>query len=101
MPAALYSLSSRIYALVALAILAAASLTYFILDRASNEAYDLRMGELRHVTDIARSHLAAYDARVAAGEMTLEEAQTAAAQILIMKAPPALLFPCWQRGAEV
>ncbi|WP_420003958.1 methyl-accepting chemotaxis protein [Arenibacterium sp. LLYu02] len=82
MPALFSSLSARIYALVALAVVASASLTYFLLDRASNEAYDLRMGELRHVTDIARSHLEAYNARVEAGEMTLAEAKTAAAQIL-------------------
>ncbi|MCG7624361.1 methyl-accepting chemotaxis protein [Epibacterium sp. Ofav1-8] len=82
MPAAFYGLSTRIYALVALALITAASLTFFILDRASKEAYSLRMGELRHVTDIGRSHIEAYDARVKAGELTLQEAQAAVAEIL-------------------
>ncbi|WP_082705093.1 methyl-accepting chemotaxis protein, partial [Tritonibacter horizontis] len=82
MPAAFYGISTRIYALVALALITAASLTFFILNSASNGAYALRMGELQHITDIGRSHIEAYEARVQAGEMTLDEAKTAAAQIL-------------------
>jgi len=82
MPAALYGLSTRIYALVALALITAASLTFFVLNQASQTAYELRTGELRHITDIGVSQIAAYDARVQAGEMTLEEAKTAVAQTL-------------------
>jgi len=82
MPAAFYGLSTRIYALVALALVAAASLTFYTLNHASQTAYDLRAGELRHITDIARSHLDAHNARVEAGEMTQAEAQASVAQIL-------------------
>ena len=82
MPAAFYGLSYRIYALVALALIAAASLTFFTLNRASDAAYDLRAEELRHITDVGRSQIEAYNNRVEAGEITLEEAKAAVSQIL-------------------
>ncbi|PRZ45476.1 methyl-accepting chemotaxis protein [Tritonibacter scottomollicae] len=82
MPAAFYGLSNRIYALVALALIAAASLTFFTLNHASEAAYDLRTEELRHITDVGLSHIEAYSNRVEAGEMTLEEAKDAVYQIL-------------------
>ena len=82
MPSAFYGLSYRIYALVALALIAAASLTFFTLNRASDAAYDLRAEELRHITDVGRSQIEAYNNRVEAGEITLEEAKAAVSQIL-------------------
>ncbi|NIZ14047.1 methyl-accepting chemotaxis protein [Phaeobacter sp. HF9A] len=82
MPTALFSLSTRIYALVALAIMSAAGLTFFILNQAEKHAYEQRMTELRNITDIAHSHMIAYEARVEAGELSREDAKAQVAQIL-------------------
>jgi len=82
MPAIFHGLSSRIYALVALAVITAASLTFFVFNHATRAAYEARYGEMKHLTDTAVSQLAAMQARVEAGELTLQEAQARAAVIL-------------------
>ncbi|OUS38933.1 chemotaxis protein [Rhodobacterales bacterium 56_14_T64] len=75
MPAALYRLSTRIYAVIALALFMAAMLTFLLLSRAVDNAYSMREAELHNATDTAISLLAALEARVESGELTREEAQ--------------------------
>ncbi len=82
MPVSLYGISTRIYALVALALVTSACLTFFILNSASKGAYALRTGELQHINDIGINYIKAHEARVEAGEMTLDEAKASVAKIL-------------------
>ncbi len=75
-------LAARIYLIVALALITSAGLTLFLLDRSKSQADGLLVKELKHVTDVAVSQIAGFQARVDAGELTLEEAQTQAHNIL-------------------
>jgi methyl-accepting chemotaxis protein len=74
MPAALYRLSTRIYAVIALALGMVALLTFLLLSRAVDNAYSMRETELHNATDTAISLLAALEARVETGELTREAA---------------------------
>jgi methyl-accepting chemotaxis protein len=75
MPQLLFRLPTRIYALAALAVGLAAVLTFVLLSRSVENAYDMREKELGSVTDAMISILVDLDAQVQAGELTLEEAQ--------------------------
>ena len=75
MPAALYQLSTRIYAVIALALTIVSLLTFFLLSRAVDNAYSMRELELHHQTDTAISLLAVLEEQVKSGELTREEAQ--------------------------
>ncbi|EBA18643.1 methyl-accepting chemotaxis protein [Roseobacter sp. SK209-2-6] len=73
MPNIIYRLSARIYLLAGIAIALAALLTFFILSRAVQNAYDMREQELHQLTDLALSQLSGLEAQVQAG--TLDEAE--------------------------
>ncbi|MEW2912453.1 methyl-accepting chemotaxis protein [Leisingera sp. JC11] len=69
MPAFLYRLPVRIYALAALAILLFAMLTVFLLVRSNNDEYASRERELHQITDLAFSQLDALQSQVEAGQL--------------------------------
>jgi len=75
MPAALYRLSTRIYAVIALALIMIAALTFFLLSRAVDNAYSMREAELHNQTDSAISLLNALETRVTSGELSQDEAR--------------------------
>ncbi|MFC4213634.1 methyl-accepting chemotaxis protein [Pseudophaeobacter arcticus] len=75
MPQFLFRLPVRIYALAALAVGLAAALTFVLLSRAVDNAYEMREKELSSLTDAVISSLANLDEQVQAGTLTLEEAQ--------------------------
>lgn len=75
MPAFLYRIPTRIYAIVALALVFSALLTVVLLSRAVDNAYRMRETELRGVTDLAISLLADLEAQVEAGEIDRATAQ--------------------------
>ncbi|MEP2718849.1 methyl-accepting chemotaxis protein, partial [Pseudophaeobacter sp.] len=75
MPQLLFRLPTRIYALAALAVGLAAVLTFVLLSRSVDNAYEMREKELSSLTDAMISALADLDAQVQAGTLTLEEAQ--------------------------
>ena len=78
MRSALYSLSVRIYAIVALALIVAVGLTLFMLSSSTKQAYDMRKMELHALTETAISTLSALNARVENGELSLGDAQAQA-----------------------
>ncbi|KIC31160.1 methyl-accepting chemotaxis protein [Leisingera sp. ANG-M6] len=69
MPAFLYRLPVRIYALAALAILLFAMLTVFLLVRSNNDEYASRERELHQITDLAFSQLHALQSQVEDGQL--------------------------------
>ncbi|KID07746.1 methyl-accepting chemotaxis protein [Leisingera sp. ANG1] len=69
MPAFLYRLPVRIYALAALAILLFAMLTIFLLVRSNNDEYASRERELHQITDLAFSQLDALQSQVEDGQL--------------------------------
>jgi len=75
MPAALYKIPVRIYAIVVLAIALALVLSLTLLSRAVDTAYESRENELRDMTDAAISFLIVLDEQVRAGEIDLETAK--------------------------
>ncbi|MGR3760139.1 methyl-accepting chemotaxis protein [Roseobacteraceae bacterium NS-SX3] len=75
MPSVIYRLPVRIYALAALALCLAAALTFMLLSRAVNDAYELRNNELHNVTDAAISLLHDLEEGVKSGRFTPEEAR--------------------------
>lgn len=75
MPAALYRLSTRIYAVIALSLIMIAFLTVILLSRAVDNAYSMRENELHHATDTAISLLTALEARVESGELSRDDAK--------------------------
>lgn len=75
MPAFMYRLSIRIYAVVTLALIMVALLTFILLSRIVDNTFGMREVELHNQTDSATSLLAALEARVQSGELTLAEAQ--------------------------
>ena len=75
MTTALYRLSTRIYAVIALALAIVSLLTFFLLSRSVDNAYSMRETQLHHETDTAISLLAALQERVSSGDLTLTEAQ--------------------------
>lgn len=75
MPQFLFRLPVRIYALAALAVGLAAVLTFVLLSRSVENAYDMREKELSSVSDVLISSLTALDQQVQDGTLTLEEAQ--------------------------
>lgn len=75
---ALNSLSARIYAIVALALVVAVGLTLFMLSSSTKQAYDMRKMELHALTETAISTLSALNARVENGELSLGDAQAQA-----------------------
>jgi len=75
MRSALYRISTRIYAVIALGLIMVAVLTFLLLSRAVDNAYSMREGELHHATQTAVSLLKALEVRVEAGELTREVAQ--------------------------
>lgn len=77
MPLFLFRLPARIYALGGMAIALAAMLTFVILTRAVDNAYDQREQELSHLMDLAFSQLNELEKQVQAGMMTAQEARVA------------------------
>ncbi|MEP1327285.1 methyl-accepting chemotaxis protein [Pseudophaeobacter sp.] len=75
MPQLLFRLPIRIYALAALAVSLAALLTFVLLSRAVDNAYEMREKELDSLSNAMVSILANLDEQVQAGTLTLEEAQ--------------------------
>ncbi|MEJ1999848.1 MAG: methyl-accepting chemotaxis protein [Maritimibacter sp.] len=71
---ALSSLSARFYAIVALAVLMTAILSWVLVNLAVDNAYAMREKHLSDVTDTAVSVLAELEAQVADGSMTRDEA---------------------------
>jgi methyl-accepting chemotaxis protein len=71
----LFRLPVRIYALSALAVVLAGVLTFVLLSRAVDSAYEMREKELDSLTDTLVSALANLEEQVQAGTLTLEEAQ--------------------------
>ncbi|MGR3623671.1 cache domain-containing protein, partial [Pseudophaeobacter sp.] len=75
MPQILFRLPIRIYALAVLAVGLAALLTFFLLSRSVDNAYQMREGELDSLTDSMISVLANLEEQVQSGTLSLEEAQ--------------------------
>jgi len=75
MPAFMYRLPVRIYALALLALVMTAGLTVLILTQVTQNAYAMRKAELHNVTDAAISLLHDLEQGVADGRFTPEEAR--------------------------
>ncbi|MQQ09078.1 HAMP domain-containing protein [Epibacterium sp. SM1979] len=75
MPNFIRLLQTRIYAIVVLAIAMATALTFFLLNRSAEFAYDLRRDELRTLVETAISTLDDLDKQVKSGEISLADAQ--------------------------
>ncbi|TNJ47807.1 methyl-accepting chemotaxis protein [Phaeobacter sp. B1627] len=82
MPAAFYGLSIRFYAIVALALITASSLTVYMLNSATTQAYKQRDEEMHKIADTSLSLLDDLNARVEAGELTLAAAQAEGRRLL-------------------
>ncbi|MBT8155182.1 cache domain-containing protein [Epibacterium ulvae] len=82
MPELLYRFSTRLYALVVLAVLLSASLTFFLVGRSADQVYEFRDHELDHLTELASSYLSSIHERVLAGELTRAEGIAAGRKIL-------------------
>ncbi|MEM8569803.1 MAG: methyl-accepting chemotaxis protein [Pseudomonadota bacterium] len=80
--ARLSSLSTKISAIVAIAVFLMAVLAYTLLSQAVSNAYDLREHHLSDVVETAVSVLDDLQDQVAEGSMSLEEAQAEGARIL-------------------
>ncbi|WP_241483498.1 methyl-accepting chemotaxis protein [Leisingera sp. ANG-DT] len=74
-PAFLYRLPVRIYALSALALSLMALLTFLLLSQSVKNAYEMRHTELHNVTDTAVSLLRDLEEGVKSGRFTAEEAR--------------------------
>ncbi|WP_282077891.1 methyl-accepting chemotaxis protein [Epibacterium ulvae] len=75
MPKMLFSLQMRIYAIVLMALALACFLTFTLLNRSIDNAFEIRKSDVRSITEVAVSALQDLDQKVKAGEMSLEEAQ--------------------------
>lgn len=73
MPELLYRFSTRLYALVVLAVLLSACLTFFLVHRSADQVYEFRDYELDHLTELGSSYLETINERVEAGTITREE----------------------------
>ncbi|CUH74961.1 Methyl-accepting chemotaxis protein 4 [Tritonibacter multivorans] len=82
MRSALFSLSARIYAIVALALVVAVGLTFFMLSSSTKQAYHLRNEEMRKINDSSISLIEDLRARVDAGEMTESDAKAEARRLM-------------------
>ena len=80
--AQLFRLSTRIYGIVALALLLAAILAQTLLSQGANHAYALRQEHLGEIIDTALSTLTTLDAAVESGEMSLADAQDEGARLV-------------------
>ncbi|MCO8145579.1 cache domain-containing protein, partial [Rhodovulum tesquicola] len=78
----LHRISTRIYAIVVLALLLSLALASFLMLRAVEIAYDMREAELGALSDAAISQLADLDRQVAEGTLSLEAAQDMGRQTL-------------------
>ncbi|GLQ11900.1 hypothetical protein GCM10007913_38320 [Devosia yakushimensis] len=76
------SIARRMSALLLLFVLGFAGLTAYQLTNTHNNLIDLKKAEIKSVIETAVTMLGNYDARVQAGEMTLEAAQTEAKAML-------------------
>ena len=83
----LYQIPARIYAIVVIALLALVALSEVMLWLVVDNAYDMRRQHLADATDTAISaSIAPLQAKVAAGEMTLDEAkEEARARLMEMR----------------
>jgi methyl-accepting chemotaxis protein len=99
MPRMLFRLPVRIYALSALAVALAAVLTFVLLSRAVDAAYEMRAKELDSLTDTVISVLVNLDGQVQAGTLTLEEAHDQArTQIQMLRYGTAGYFFAFDRN---
>ena len=76
------SIARRMSALLLLFVLGFAGLTAYQLTNTHNNLIDLKKAEIQSVIETAVTMLGNYDARVQAGELTLEQAQTEAKAML-------------------
>jgi methyl-accepting chemotaxis protein len=76
------SIARRMSALLLLFVVGFAGLTAYQLTNIHNNLIDLKKAEIKSVIETAVTMLGNYDARVQAGEMTLEAAQTEAKAML-------------------
>lgn len=82
MRSALYSLSARIYAIVALALVVAVGLTFFMLSSSTKQAYHLRNEEMRKINDNSISLVEDLRLRAESGELTEAEAKAEARRLM-------------------
>jgi methyl-accepting chemotaxis protein len=73
---------TRILVLAVLALGALAALGLFVMNESRTNLYEQKKADIRHVVEAATSLLASLEKRVAAGEMTREQAQTEARKLL-------------------
>ncbi|GAA0289402.1 methyl-accepting chemotaxis protein [Rhodovulum strictum] len=82
MATALHRTSTRIYAIIALALLLTLVLAGFLMSRAVDIAYSMRELELEALSDVAISQLADLERQVDEGTLSLEAAQELGRQTL-------------------
>ncbi|MBL3553059.1 methyl-accepting chemotaxis protein [Rhodovulum sulfidophilum] len=82
MPAFLYRIPFRIYSIVIVALALSALISFLLLSRAVENAYDMRKTELHGMTDAAISLLSGLQARVAAGEIDKATAEARGRELL-------------------
>jgi methyl-accepting chemotaxis protein len=73
---------TRILVLAVLAVGALAALGVFVLNESRTNLYEQKKADVRHIVEASTSLLASLEKRAAAGEMTREQAQAAARQLL-------------------
>src|SRR5690242_3353752 len=73
---------TRIVALVVIAVGALLAVGYFVAQESRQNLYEQKKADIRHVVETAASIVADLDRRATAGEMTREQAQAEAKNIL-------------------
>jgi len=73
---------TRILVLAVLALVALGALGMFVVYESRTNLYEQKKADLRHVVEMATTVAAGYDKRVAAGELTVEQAQAEVKKII-------------------
>jgi methyl-accepting chemotaxis protein len=74
---------TRIAVLAVLAVGALAVVGWFAINESRNNLYDQKKADVRHIVEVVTSMIAGLDKRVAAGEMTKEQAQAEAKKLIV------------------
>src|SRR5690349_19883956 len=78
----IYRVFTRILLLAVLALGALVALGMFVMSESRNNLYEQKKADIRHVVESVASMVAGYEKRVAAGEMTRDQAQAEAKKLI-------------------
>lgn len=82
MPSSMFKIATRVYAMAWLGIVSMAALAVYLVVQSTDTTYKMREQELANLTETMTTLLGDLDARHQAGEMTLQEAQDRAIELI-------------------